>query len=295
MTELGRRPRVPLPHDYKGFHFMLTHGRWYAIPHFLEPDDIRDFGAVVGHPATQSAATRAEVEALIDRFDPAPYEPQVVDKYDGYDLVRKGPEVYAVPEAAGPLNLNFEDEWRRADALRGKSADELQERIRDRRETKGIEFAGWLPIIESTGNAGQHPQFGHVGTPPPGYHFTCSAPPRRPRRSLWDKTIGRVFGGISAVTRKVAGLGRMVLSMFGRGPPVGPRARLRVLWAMFRLYRRLRRAGAPLRPTLRFLKSRHLTSQLLLGKHRGPVFLPSLPYTYGQNPWVVEVEDPTTL
>ena len=47
-TQLGRRPRVPLPEDYKGFHFMLTHGRMYAIPHFLEPDDIRDFGAVVG-------------------------------------------------------------------------------------------------------------------------------------------------------------------------------------------------------------------------------------------------------
>src|SRR5262249_1962194 len=36
-------------------------------------------------------------------------------------------------------------------------------------------------------------------------------------------------------------------------------------------------------------------SQILLGRPRGLVFLTSMPYTYGQNPWVIEIEDPTTL
>jgi glycosyltransferase involved in cell wall biosynthesis len=33
----------------------------------------------------------------------------------------------------------------------------------------------------------------------------------------------------------------------------------------------------------------------MLANAAGPVFLPSMPYTYGQNPWMVEIEDPTTL
>jgi glycosyltransferase involved in cell wall biosynthesis len=48
-------------------------------------------------------------------------------------------------------------------------------------------------------------------------------------------------------------------------------------------------------PSLRFLSSRHLNSQLLVGDKRDLVFLTSMPYTYGQNPWVIEIEDPTTL
>jgi glycosyltransferase involved in cell wall biosynthesis len=46
---------------------------------------------------------------------------------------------------------------------------------------------------------------------------------------------------------------------------------------------------------LRFLRTRHYQSQLLLGKNRGLVFLTSMPYTFCQNPWVLEIEDPTTL
>jgi glycosyltransferase involved in cell wall biosynthesis len=53
--------------------------------------------------------------------------------------------------------------------------------------------------------------------------------------------------------------------------------------------------GCKLLPILRFLSSRHLNSQLLMGDRRGLVFLTSMPYTYGQNPWVIEIEDPTTL
>jgi len=33
----------------------------------------------------------------------------------------------------------------------------------------------------------------------------------------------------------------------------------------------------------------------LIAHHRGLVFLPSVPYTYGQDSWIVEIEDPTTL
>jgi glycosyltransferase involved in cell wall biosynthesis len=62
-----------------------------------------------------------------------------------------------------------------------------------------------------------------------------------------------------------------------------------------RLFVRLLCSGAGLRPVLRFLLTRHYQSQLLMARSPGLVFLTSMPFTYGQNPWVIEIEDPTTL
>src|SRR5262249_52099467 len=45
----------------------------------------------------------------------------------------------------------------------------------------------------------------------------------------------------------------------------------------------------------RFVPRRPLQSQLLLPPPPGLVFLPSVPSTYGQHPWVIEVEDSTSL
>ncbi len=64
---------------------------------------------------------------------------------------------------------------------------------------------------------------------------------------------------------------------------------------MLRLFVSLLWHGAGLLPTLRFLRSRHFQSQVLLADSPGLVFLTSMPYTYGQNPWIIEIEDPTTL
>jgi glycosyltransferase involved in cell wall biosynthesis len=57
------------------------------------------------------------------------------------------------------------------------------------------------------------------------------------------------------------------------------------------LVRRTGRVGA----SLRFAHSRHFQSQALAPRGAGLVFLTSVPYTYGQNPWVIEIEDPSTL
>jgi len=76
---------------------------------------------------------------------------------------------------------------------------------------------------------------------------------------------------------------------------VGVRVRLRVLGALLRQFFRFLRRGCRPAAILRFLQSRHLESQLLLGKRRDLAFLTSMPYTFGQRPWVIEIEDPTTL
>jgi glycosyltransferase involved in cell wall biosynthesis len=88
---------------------------------------------------------------------------------------------------------------------------------------------------------------------------------------------------------------RPLSGIFRGGSGCDVRARFRVLGAIVRLFVALRRNGARLLPTLRFLRTRHYQSQLLLANNRGLVFLTSMPYTYGLNPWVIEIEDPTTL
>ena len=64
---------------------------------------------------------------------------------------------------------------------------------------------------------------------------------------------------------------------------------------MVRLFFSLRRNGVGLWTAFQFLRSRHYQSQILIADSPGLVFLTSMPYTYGQNPWIIEIEDPTTL
>ncbi len=157
-----------------------------------------------------------------------------------------------------------------------------------------VEFAGWLPIYEHAGNCGRHPQFQHTAHAPRGYRFTCSAP-LRSRGAWWQRSAGRLFAGVGRALGALRWLLRPCVGVFRTGAGVGLGARLRVLAAMLRLFLTLRRRGARLVPILCFLRSRHYQSQLLLARWRGLVFLPSIPHTYGQNPWIVEIEDPTTL
>src|SRR5262249_6500902 len=75
----------------------------------------------------------------------------------------------------------------------------------------------------------------------------------------------------------------------------GPVANVVVLTAAVRLFFRLLGRGAKPVPTLRFLRSRHYQSQLMLPRRPRLVFLTSVPYTFGQHPWVIEIEDCISL
>ena len=169
-----------------------------------------------------------------------------------------------------------------------------QEGCQDARVTVAVEFAGWLPIYEHAGNCGRHPQFQHTAKAPAGYRFTCSAT-SVPRPAPWERGFGRLRDGVGRAWWALGRLLRPIVGAFRTSAGVGVGARLRVLAAMIRLFVALRRCGAGIVPILCFLRSRHYQSQLLLARYRGLVFLPSIPHTYGQNPWVVEIEDPTTL
>jgi glycosyltransferase involved in cell wall biosynthesis len=292
MGQLGPRPAQLFPYTYKGFHLVRSRGRVYAIPGHLDPDEVEELGRLTTHPAILSEATAGELEALIDRGG-GPERPEPAGTWSGYDLVRYRGSYYGVPRAAGPVDLDLDDERREAGVIGGASREEVQERIRTAVDKVPVEFTGWLPIYGASGNCGRHPQFQHTAEPPPGYHFTHSA--RAPRPSPWRKAVARFSRQLHTLLYQVWLLTRPLFGAFLGGPGCSLGGRLRVLAALARLYAALRRGGGRLIPVLRFLRSRHYRSQVLLADYRGLVFLTSIPHTYGQNPWVIEIEDPMTL
>lgn len=292
---LGRQAKVPFPESYNGFRLIRTHGRVFGIPPALDAEAVLQAGVLFSHPAVLSAPTLDELREQIDRFDGATAKPEVVGQCEGYSMVRVKGALYGVPHDAPPVDLHLPSERRRVGAIPADNPEELEAAIRAARAAAPVEFAGWLPIYEFAGNCGQHPQFTHTGEPPPGYRFTCSAPVPARRQSSWAALGDRLRQGVSRALNGISSLLRVPLAFFRPQPGVSLRARARVFAALVRLFVVLLVRGCRPRAVLRFLQSRHLQSQLLMGDHRGPVFLTSMPFTYGLNPWVIEIEDPTTL
>jgi hypothetical protein len=156
-----------------------------------------------------------------------------------------------------------------------------------------VEFAGWLPCYQFFGNCGNHPQFAHTEAPPAGYRFVRSDP-----RSSGVAPARRRWGPVAiagALVRAAEAAVRAVRWAVRQTRVVGVGAVLRTFAAMARLYWTLRRAGCRLGPTLRFLRSRHFLSQALAPRGAKLMFLTSVPCTFGQRPWIIEIEDATTL
>jgi glycosyltransferase involved in cell wall biosynthesis len=158
------------------------------------------------------------------------------------------------------------------------------------RKVVPIEFAGWLPCFEFFGDCGHHPQFSHTDAPPAGYRFVRSEPRASPARPGW---------GVRTAVCKAAWaawmLIRPLLSIFHQARNVGPVRSLRTLADVVRLFVQLRRAGCEVMPIIQFLRTRHFASQVMLPARPDLLFLTSIPYTFGQRPWIIEIEDATTL
>jgi glycosyltransferase involved in cell wall biosynthesis len=298
---LGRREKVPFPESYKGFRLIRIRGRVHAIPPTAQVERILGApGLLDRHPAVLAAATLEEVQKLVDAADPSALRPEVVGAVAGYDLVRHRGAFFAVPRGAGEIDLDLPEDRQRFGVLSGKSEEELEATVRRLAPGAPVEFAGWLPIYSVSGNCGAHPQFQHTGNPPAGYRFTRSAPPAKDPPPP-SGALHRIRSAVGSLRAKI---GKAVLSAFylARVPLtfVAPRkgvtlaARVAVFVAFVRMLAYLLRRGCRPGAVLKFLQTRHLQSQLLVGKQE-LTFLTSMPYTYGQNPWVIEIEDPTTL
>jgi dTDP-glucose pyrophosphorylase len=154
-----------------------------------------------------------------------------------------------------------------------------------------IEFAGWLPAFQLFGNCGQHPQFSHIQVAPEGYRFVSSEPPR-PVKKL---NPGRLSRWVKTGALAVWQVFRPLVSVIRNGVRTNPVRSLVTLGAVMRLFYRLRRHGAPFFALLKFLRSRHFPSQVMLPARPNLLFLTSIPFTCDQHPWVIEIEDVTTL
>jgi hypothetical protein len=281
MTQLRTRPTPTYPPTYNGYQIVRSRGRLFAVPPFLDVDDTIRRGAWTSHPAILSAATRADLETQIDSASIGRVQPEVVGECKDYDIVRYRGNFFGVPKIAKQVDLDLHETRQLAGVIRARSALELRERICNLRESVPVEFAGWLPVFEVYGNCGRHPQFEHTSQPPAGYRFVCSAPGKKVVTPLWDRLLQLVTRMLAAVWMAA----RPLVSLFSFNTGIPFRDRVRVFGAFIRLMFSLLRSGAPLGAAMRFVRSRNYHSQFLLAKHRGLVFLTSMPYTYGQNPW----------
>ena len=291
----GPRAKYSVPATYRNFALVRMRGRVFGIHQSLDPKGVLYTGRLFDHPAIFSAATVEELQRLIENCDERELVPQVIDRCEVYDVVRLRGKLYGVPQAAGPADLHLPEERRRVGAIAVENVEELRAKIRNLRSASAVEFGGWLPAYEFAGNCGKHPQFAHAGEPPEGFRFTCSAPPPLRRRPRWDIVTANAYDIFCKPFRGMAAVGRVLGAFLRPRPGITIGARVRIFFAMLRLIFVLLTRGCKPLAIVRFLHTRQLQSQLLLGNDSKPVFLTSMPFTLGHRPWVIEIEDPTTL
>jgi glycosyltransferase involved in cell wall biosynthesis len=307
--QLEIRPQRILIDEYKGYRIVLNHGRFYGA---LTEEEANELGSTCGlqpwHTKVLNAGTQEELLTLIDDTVARHSDPVPLGTHLGYDLFSHRDTVWAVPQGRGSIDLDIEEECQRLGVLSAPNVEALREKVDATVRCIPVEFAGWLPVFNGAGNCGQHPQFKHMNVPPAGYRFIQSVPPEvdedTPPRGLarlgaWaaacSRAVGQVAGWAGGRLRKLWLMVQPLFAFFQRGQDVSFRDRLRLLAAIVRLYRVLRRGGGRLGDVLLFLRSRNFSSQVMLAGRRELVFLTSVPYTFSQSPWVIEIEDPTML
>jgi glycosyltransferase involved in cell wall biosynthesis len=189
---------------------------------------------------------------------------EVLGTFEGYALTRSNGSVSAFPLNMQGLEHLPEADRAAAGVIRGETRAEVERAIRNQPPPRLVEFTGWLPAFQQFGNCGKHPQFGHIDVPPPGYAFVQSPRPAVPGMAL----------------RRLAGKAVR---------------RFKVHLAQVRLFSRCLAGGASAGETIDFLRTRDTSSQLALPRRNRLLFLTSIPFTLGQDPWIIEVEDLVTL
>ncbi|MGL4553998.1 MAG: glycosyltransferase [Gemmataceae bacterium] len=284
------RPLVDeLTEEYRGYRLWAVHCAVFALPAHLDHEELRGRGWLESHPEVFSGPSFDDVRREIDRR--GPYEPpQPLGEHRGFRLLRRGERYLAVPPEVPALD--HDDPNGERVALSAGSVEALHRRVDEAADATGVEFAGWFPIYTLSGDCGRHPQFRHTARPPAGYRFTHSGPAERlPRPTL----LGSVGKWAVKAALAVAAALRPVVVFFLPCPGASVSGRLHLLASMWRLAWAAVRNGAWPLDVLCFFRTRNFRSQLMMPRSDRLVFLTSMPYTYGQWDWVLEIEDPTTL
>lgn len=276
----------------QGFEIVQFEGRVYGIPTRVARVDPTNPEQLRFHPAIVSAPTYELLEARIREYDISPFESEPLGEFEDYALVRHSGRVFGVPQRYGRLDLNWEEDRSKDGVVSAESIDEVQERIKAHRAAAPVEFLGWLPTFKWFGNCGAHPQFGHTELPPAGYKFVRSQPNTKPKAGL---IIAKKPGFFTKLGRLLTLPFRSARGFVLNIREFGVMQCAVTLAACLRLLVYLLRKTKLVVPTLRFVHSRHFRSQVMAPRKAELAFLTSLPQTYGQHPWVIEIEDSTTL
>jgi len=290
VTETAPREQT-LANRYPEFDIVRFEGRVYGIPMRLARVDPTNPEQLRFHPAIVSAPTEKLLESRLSNFDPAPFESEPIGSFEDYRLVRHSNRIFGVPQRYDSLDLNWEEDRSRDGVVSAETLDELHERIRVHRNSAPVEFLGWLPTFKWFGNCGAHPQFGHTDVPPAGYKFVRSLPkgPKLSLRQSRGPGLGYKLWRLATLPFRCAK--GMILNLWEHGFIQCAAT----LFACLKFVVQLMRKTKLVIPTLRFVHSRHFRSQVMAPRKAELAFLTSLPQTYGQVPWVIEIEDSTTL
>lgn len=187
--------------------------------------------------------------------------------YKNYNIIRHNENYYALPHSIGPVDLRDDRQCQHPEIIKADNCSELHASIDQFRKAVPVEYAGWLPSFLNFGNCGNHPQFSNINNPPKGYRFTCSKP-NHGKLSLKEYILRYIRLSYSAYSIALAAIKFAILAYLN---------------------------GAQSGDILCFLRTRDFKPQLLLSSRLNLVFLPSVPYTFGQYPWIIEIEDSTSL
>ncbi|MDB5311903.1 MAG: hypothetical protein JWO38_6105 [Gemmataceae bacterium] len=298
MTDGAASDVIPRAMQYRGFRLFEHLDDFYGVPPYLLRADLYAPDQLIRHPAVMSAPTRELLEARIDASDPSPAVCEPVGEFDGHELIRYGERVYGLPRGTDAVDLTCEADLVRDGVLCGDTREEIEDRVRADRTASPVEFLGWLPVFRVFGNCGAHPQFGHTQNPPPGYKFVRSCPrgvvlspddvTGPARRSAVTRLLISFAGVLAAPFRALLAFARNLWDF-------GPTRCLLTLALCLRLFAHLVRKTGRVIPALKFVRTRHFRSQVMAPRGADLVFVTSIPQTFGQNPWVIEIEDSTTL
>mgnify|MGYP001605656260 FL=1 len=204
-------------------------------------------------------------------FDPLANCTDFLYACKGYNVIRYNNKYYAAPQSIGAVDFSDEKQISHPEIICSVDRKELDRRIEKLAVATTIEYAGWLASFKKFGNCGCHPQFMHVDLPPDGYRFTFSLP-----REDFLKDEGNFKKRL-----------RKRITLWVR--------KTQIIIAVFKFIVSALSKGARISPIIEFLKSRDKDVQLLLKRKQNLVFLPSVPYTLNQHPWLIEIEDSISM
>src|SRR5579872_7257468 len=255
--------RAPVRIETFGCHEVFSCDvRFHAVPE----EDVAGFfgGEHAGESRALAENSLAEARRSILKAEHGVHIPgEILGTSFGYALTRMEGRLFAFPLNMHGAGYLPHDQRAAVGVLEGNSIADIEHAIARRPAPRQVEFAGWLPVFQKFGNCGAHPQFAHTNAPPAGYAFIQSPLPSTTGKGLvrWKRRVGSVV----RQTKINLATARLVAGCMAR--------------------------GAKFREAMEFVDSRDVPSQLLLPRRNRLLFLTSVPYTLGQDPWVIEIED----